>query len=71
MYQNRGESFAYLRTSLGGCGPAINVFGNDQANARSQHRNGVNACFCDGSVRFVSNSTNQGIWYLLNSVGNG
>jgi prepilin-type processing-associated H-X9-DG protein len=53
------------------CGPVIGVFGNDQANARSQHRGGVNVCFCDGSVRFVTNSTNQGIWFLLNSVMNG
>jgi prepilin-type N-terminal cleavage/methylation domain-containing protein/prepilin-type processing-associated H-X9-DG protein len=38
-----------------------------QATARSKHTGGVNACFGDGSVRFISNNIHPGIWYCLNS----
>jgi prepilin-type processing-associated H-X9-DG protein len=30
--------------------------------ARSLHAGGVNMLFCDGSVRFVTNSVNQTTW---------
>jgi prepilin-type N-terminal cleavage/methylation domain-containing protein/prepilin-type processing-associated H-X9-DG protein len=30
--------------------------------ARSRHPNGVMACLCDGSVRFVSNTVNLDVW---------
>src|SRR5262249_5826800 len=32
-----------------------NNWPNWQAQARSSHINGVNACFCDGSVHFITN----------------
>jgi len=39
--------------------------------ARSKHTGGVNACFADGSVRFVSNSVDQGVWFNLLSANDG
>lgn len=33
--------------------------------ARSRHMGGVNVLFCDGGVRFVSNSVNQATWRAL------
>jgi prepilin-type processing-associated H-X9-DG protein len=33
--------------------------------ARSRHRGGVNACFCDGSVRFIENSIAAATWHAL------
>ncbi|HZZ81414.1 MAG TPA: DUF1559 domain-containing protein [Gemmataceae bacterium] len=42
-----------------------------QAQARSMHRTGVNACFCDGSVRFISNYIDQGVWFQLLSANDG
>jgi prepilin-type processing-associated H-X9-DG protein len=38
---------------------------NWQAQARSRHTQGVNACMCDGSVRFISNDIDHGTWYKL------
>jgi prepilin-type N-terminal cleavage/methylation domain-containing protein/prepilin-type processing-associated H-X9-DG protein len=43
----------------------------NSAMARSKHIGGVNACFADGSVRFVSNSVTQWIWCLLQSKNDG
>jgi len=42
-----------------------------QAQARSGHAAGVQACFGDGSVRFIANSIDQFNWYLLNSMNDG
>ncbi|MBN2473113.1 MAG: DUF1559 domain-containing protein [Pirellulales bacterium] len=33
--------------------------------ARSSHPGGVNACFCDGSVRFVAETIERTIWHAL------
>ncbi|MSR52502.1 MAG: DUF1559 domain-containing protein [Gemmataceae bacterium] len=42
-----------------------------QATARSKHSQGVNACFGDGSVRFVRDSVDRNQWYILNSANDG
>jgi prepilin-type N-terminal cleavage/methylation domain-containing protein/prepilin-type processing-associated H-X9-DG protein len=44
---------------------------NWQGNARSMHAAGVNACFADGSVRWVSETVPQPIWFLMNSRNDG
>jgi prepilin-type N-terminal cleavage/methylation domain-containing protein len=44
---------------------------NWQAQARSLHPSGVQACFSDGSVRTVPNTIATSIWYLLNSREDG
>jgi prepilin-type processing-associated H-X9-DG protein len=44
---------------------------NWQGQARSQHSNGVNVCFCDGSVRFISNDVPQTTWFRMNSRNDG
>jgi prepilin-type N-terminal cleavage/methylation domain-containing protein/prepilin-type processing-associated H-X9-DG protein len=42
-----------------------------QAQARSQHKEGVHAAFCDGSVRFVHNYVSQGVWFSMLSTRDG
>jgi prepilin-type N-terminal cleavage/methylation domain-containing protein/prepilin-type processing-associated H-X9-DG protein len=42
-----------------------------QAQSRSRHRGGVNACFADGSVHFIRDSIDQGVWFGLLSANNG
>ncbi|WP_171475926.1 DUF1559 domain-containing protein [Frigoriglobus tundricola] len=37
------------------------------AGAKSRHTGGVNACFADGSVHFVSNSVSTPTWFFLHS----
>jgi prepilin-type processing-associated H-X9-DG protein len=44
---------------------------NDSAMARSAHTGGVNACFGDGSVRFIKDSITELTWGLLNSKNDG
>jgi prepilin-type N-terminal cleavage/methylation domain-containing protein/prepilin-type processing-associated H-X9-DG protein len=39
--------------------------------SRSYHPGGVNAAFCDGSVRFISDSINLTVWKNLGSRGGG
>ena len=36
--------------------------------ARSRHTGGVNASFCDGSVRFISNNIDLPTWVALSSM---
>jgi prepilin-type N-terminal cleavage/methylation domain-containing protein/prepilin-type processing-associated H-X9-DG protein len=43
----------------------------NSAMARSMHIGGVNACFGDGSVRFISNSVDQFTWCILQSKDDG
>jgi prepilin-type N-terminal cleavage/methylation domain-containing protein/prepilin-type processing-associated H-X9-DG protein len=42
-----------------------NNWANWQAQARSQHRGGVNTCFADGSVRFIEDTISETTWYYL------
>lgn len=44
---------------------------NWQGQARSKHPGGVNACFADGSVRWVSNNVPENIWKWMNSRNDG
>jgi prepilin-type N-terminal cleavage/methylation domain-containing protein/prepilin-type processing-associated H-X9-DG protein len=45
--------------------------GQWQAAARSRHTGGVNACFADGSVRFMRDSISQSIWSAMCSAQGG
>lgn len=40
---------------------------NRQATSRSQHPGGVHVAFLDGSVRFIGNQIDTGIWHVLHS----
>jgi len=57
--------------------PCIQAGGNSpnlsnlQNIARSRHPNGVNAAFCDGSVTFVPNSIDPGVWQELSTMNSG
>lgn len=42
-----------------------------QAQSRSNHAAGVNVCFADGSVRFVSNYVSQTTWFAMLSTCDG
>jgi prepilin-type N-terminal cleavage/methylation domain-containing protein/prepilin-type processing-associated H-X9-DG protein len=44
---------------------------NWQATARSKHAGGVNACFADGSVRWISDQVPENIWKWMNSRNDG
>jgi prepilin-type N-terminal cleavage/methylation domain-containing protein/prepilin-type processing-associated H-X9-DG protein len=46
-------------------------YGTGQGQARSQHIGGVNACFVDGSVRFIENDIDQHVWACLLSPTDG
>lgn len=45
--------------------PLTRNWPNHQAQARSQHQGGVNACFADGSIKFILNDINERVWYKL------
>ena len=52
-------------------GPGGQNWPNWQGQARSMHAGGVNACFADGSVRWVSETVPWPIWYYMNSRNDG
>ena len=49
--------------------------GNNPANwqliARSRHPGGVNAAFCDGSVQFIPDTIEPGVWQELSTMNSG
>jgi prepilin-type processing-associated H-X9-DG protein len=47
------------------CVDYINV--NQQATARSLHSGGVHAAFLDGSVRFIADAIDPGVWHVIHS----
>ncbi len=47
------------------------VDGNQWAAARSKHTGGVNACFADGSVRFIRESIAVGTWQAMGTKTGG
>jgi prepilin-type N-terminal cleavage/methylation domain-containing protein/prepilin-type processing-associated H-X9-DG protein len=53
-----------------GCRKEPNNWGM-AAQARSRHPGGVNACFCDGHVRFVKETISQRTWVLLQATNDG
>jgi prepilin-type N-terminal cleavage/methylation domain-containing protein/prepilin-type processing-associated H-X9-DG protein len=74
----RGASWLRTYSALGPIGPVLNgrftpnnpipdLWGGDSTfcAARSRHPGGVNACFCDGSVRFVTDSIDRKTWHAL------
>jgi len=48
-----------------GTDPVARSSGHGLSTARSRHTGGVNAWYCDGSVRFVSDSVSMTIWRAL------
>lgn len=40
---------------------------NQQSTARSMHQGGVNVAFVDGSVKFISDNIDPGLWHVLHS----
>lgn len=45
--------------------------GSWQVTAKSRHSGGVMTCFSDGSVKYVNNSVDSRIWFLLHSRNDG
>jgi prepilin-type N-terminal cleavage/methylation domain-containing protein/prepilin-type processing-associated H-X9-DG protein len=54
-----------MRDRMGCLATSSPVSGNSQAQARSRHPGGVNVCMADGSVRWVSDHTQQRTWGLM------
>lgn len=40
---------------------------NDQATARSMHKDGVNVLFVDGAVRFIHDRVDRGLWHVMHA----
>src|SRR5262249_30548321 len=49
----------------------VGLFFAAHVTARSYHSGGVNCCFADGSVHFISNSIDLGTWQALGTRGGG
>jgi len=54
-----------------GCFPNTPGDQMNSAQARSAHVGGVNACFADGSVRYVTSAIDQYTWCILQSKNDG
>ncbi len=48
--------------------PCTNASGNQFNAARSRHTGGVNAAFCDGSVRWIANNVSLATWEALGTM---
>jgi prepilin-type N-terminal cleavage/methylation domain-containing protein/prepilin-type processing-associated H-X9-DG protein len=48
--------------------PVTNASGNQFNAARSRHAGGVNAAFCDGSVRWIANTVSLTTWKALGTM---
>jgi len=49
----------------------VTTAGSQYNAARSRHTGGVNACLCDGSVRFMSNTVTLTVWSALGTMNGG
>jgi prepilin-type N-terminal cleavage/methylation domain-containing protein/prepilin-type processing-associated H-X9-DG protein len=56
---------------LAPCDYTAACWSTEDYTARSYHPGGVNAAFCDGSVKFIRNSINLGVWQSLASINFG
>jgi len=84
-YSDDIEDCSLARTTAGlpqttGMGPLKIGCSNDnrprnwpnwQVQARSTHPGGVNACFSDGSVKFIADSVSQLTWWQINARDDG
>lgn len=64
---NSGVDVIFCNTNNDPAAPCTNG-SSLQAAARSRHSGGVNAMFCDGSSRFISNSIAQYTWQSLGTM---
>jgi prepilin-type processing-associated H-X9-DG protein len=60
-------AFGACRHDRAGCSPDQSVF----VNAQSAHPGGVNVALTDGSVRFVKDTIDWGIWWALGTRDGG
>ena len=56
--------------SIGACSTA-STLSTVQQIARSKHGGGVNAAFCDGSVQWIPDSIQPGVWQELSTMNSG
>jgi prepilin-type N-terminal cleavage/methylation domain-containing protein/prepilin-type processing-associated H-X9-DG protein len=68
MLQTPNDSYNGCRF---GCSPGCDPSFGFSYPASSAHPGGVNACFADGSVRFIKNSINRMTWWGLGTRANG